>query len=173
MRKGENIVSLKQNKVKCNKTRCACCKRETVFCGSNGTMDISCETEAGPCKPRGQTLPNHYFVTLANLSNGKESACNAKDRGSIPGSGRSPGEKNGYPPQYSCLENFMDRVAWWATVHGVTKSQTQLSDWYFYTLFHSHFPLIHQRLWHFHQKWICLTKGSFKTSYGCHGKNQQ
>ena len=67
MRKGANIVSLKQNKVKCNKMRCAWCKRETVFWGSNGTMDISCETEVGSCKPRGQTFPSHYFVTWANL----------------------------------------------------------------------------------------------------------
>ena len=55
---------------------------------------------------------------------GKESACNAGDPGSIPGLGRSPGEGNGNPLQYSCLENPMDRGAWWATVHGVTKSQT-------------------------------------------------
>ena len=60
-------------------------------------------------------------------SDGKESACNAGDLGSIPGSGRSPGEGNGYPLQYSCLENPMDRVAWQATVHGVTKSRTRLS----------------------------------------------
>ena len=46
------------------------------------------------------------------------------DLGSIPGSGRSPGEGNGYPHQYSCLENPMDRGTWQATVHGVTKSQT-------------------------------------------------
>ena len=47
--------------------------------------------------------------------------------GSIPGLGRAPGEGNGYPFQYSYLGNPMDRGAWWATVHGVTKSQTQLS----------------------------------------------
>ena len=58
----------------------------------------------------------------------KESACNAEDPGSIPGSGRFPGEGNGYPLQYSCLETSVDREAWWATVHGVTKSWTQLSD---------------------------------------------
>ena len=46
------------------------------------------------------------------------------DAGSIPGSGRSLGEGNGYPLQYSCLEESMDREAWWATVHGVAKSQT-------------------------------------------------
>ena len=61
-------------------------------------------------------------------SDGKESACNAGDQGSIPGSGRSPGEGNGNALQYSCLENSMDRGAWRATVHGVAKSQIQLSD---------------------------------------------
>ena len=53
---------------------------------------------------------------------------NAGDTGSIPGLGRSPGKGNGNPPEYSCLENPTDRGAWRATVHGVTKSQTQLSD---------------------------------------------
>ena len=47
----------------------------------------------------------------------EESACNARDPGSIPGLGRSPGEGNGNPLQYSCLENSMDRGPWWATVH--------------------------------------------------------
>ena len=61
-------------------------------------------------------------------SDGKESACNAGDPGSVPGSGRSPGERNGYLLQYSCLENSMDRGAWWATIHGVAKSQTQLNN---------------------------------------------
>ena len=55
-------------------------------------------------------------------SDGKESACNEGDLGSIPGSARSPGEGNGNPLQYSCLKNPMDRGAWQATVHGVTKS---------------------------------------------------
>ena len=58
----------------------------------------------------------------------KASACNAGDPGSIPGSGRSPGEGNGNPLQYACLENSMDGGAWWATVHGVEKSWTRLSD---------------------------------------------
>ena len=58
----------------------------------------------------------------------KESACNARDLGSIPGLGRSPGGGHGNPLCYSCLENPMDRGAWRATVHGVAKSQTQLSD---------------------------------------------
>ena len=55
-------------------------------------------------------------------SAGKESACKAGDLGSIPGLERSLGERNGYPLQYSCLENPMDRGAWWATVCGVTES---------------------------------------------------
>ena len=57
-------------------------------------------------------------------SAGKESACNVGDLGPIPGLGISPGEGKGYPLQYSCLENPMDRGAWWATVHGVAKNQT-------------------------------------------------
>ena len=61
----------------------------------------------------------------------KASACNAGDQGLIPGSGRSPGEGNGNPLQYSCMENPMDGGAWWATVPRVTKSQTQLSDFTF------------------------------------------
>ena len=60
-------------------------------------------------------------------SDGKASAYNARDPGLIPGSGRSPGEGNGAPLQYTCLENPMDE-AWWATVHGVAKSQIQLSN---------------------------------------------
>ena len=61
-------------------------------------------------------------------SDGKESACNVGDPGLIPGSRRSPGEGNGYPRQHSCLENSMDRGVWQATVHGVAKSCTPLSN---------------------------------------------
>ena len=61
-------------------------------------------------------------------SEGKESALNAGDLGLIPGRGRSPGEVNGYPLQYSCLEDSMDRGDWQATVQGVAKSQKRLSD---------------------------------------------
>ena len=73
------------------------------------------------------------FLGFPCGSVGKESACNAGDLDSIPGLGRSfgrspLGEGNGNPLQYSCLENFMDRGAWQATVHGVAKSWTQLSD---------------------------------------------
>ena len=64
------------------------------------------------------------LISTPGGSDGKESACNAGDQGSIPGRGRSPGEGNGNPLQYSCRESPMDREAWRATVHGVTKSQT-------------------------------------------------
>ena len=60
-------------------------------------------------------------------SDGKES-CNVGDLGLIPGLGRSPGEGNGNSLQYFCLENPMDRGAWWAIIHGVAKSQAQLSN---------------------------------------------
>ena len=59
---------------------------------------------------------------------GEESACSVGDPGSILGLGRSPGEMNGYPLQYSCLENPMNKGAWHATVHEVSKSWTQLSN---------------------------------------------
>ena len=62
---------------------------------------------------------------------GKESTSNAGDLGSIPGLGRSLGKWNGYPLQYSGLENSMDGVAWRAAVHGVAKSRTRLSDFQF------------------------------------------
>ena len=61
-------------------------------------------------------------------SDGKESACNAGDQGLIPGLGRCPGGVHGNPLQYSCLENPMDTEVWRATVHGVAKSRTRLSD---------------------------------------------
>ena len=61
-------------------------------------------------------------------SDGKESSCNAGDLGLIPGLGRSPGGGHGNLLQHSCLESFMDRGAWWASVYEVTQSQTRLSD---------------------------------------------
>ena len=66
----------------------------------------------------------YISVGFPGGSDGKESACNAGDPSSIPGLRRSPGEGHGNPPQYSCLENPMDRGAWRATVHRVAKSQT-------------------------------------------------
>ena len=62
---------------------------------------------------------------VRNLPTG---AGDAGDAGVIPGLGRFPGERNGNPLQYSCLENPMDRGTWWATVHEVAKSRTQLND---------------------------------------------
>ena len=75
-------------------------------------------------------IVNYFFpLWLLAFPGGPEvkaSAWNAGDVGSIPGSGRSPGEGNGNPLQYSCLGNSTDRGAWRATVHGVAKSQTRL-----------------------------------------------
>ena len=64
------------------------------------------------------------YMGFPGGADGKESACRAGDPGSIPGLGRSPGEGDGYPLQYSGLENSMDRGAWSAIVHGVAKSRT-------------------------------------------------
>ena len=64
---------------------------------------------------------------MAEVTDGKASVYNVGDSGSIPGSGRFLGEGNGNPLQYCCLENPMDRGAWYATVYGVAKSQTRLS----------------------------------------------
>ena len=66
-----------------------------------------------------------------SVKNPPGSGGDTRETGSIPGSGRSPREGNGNPLQYSCLGNSMDRGAWWATVHGVAKSQTQLSNFTF------------------------------------------
>ena len=81
-----------------------------------------------------------FLLKMSTLcgSDGRASARNAGDPGSIPGSGRSSGEGNGNPLQYSCLENSMNGGAWWAIVHGVPKSRTRLSDFTFtfhYTTF--------------------------------------
>ena len=75
-----------------------------------------------------KTHPNDLILGFLGGSDSKESFYNAGDPGSIHGWGRSPGEGNDNPLQYFCLEYPMDRGAWWTTVHGVTKSQTQLSD---------------------------------------------
>ena len=77
---------------------------------------------------------NWCFWGFPGGSEVKASACNEGDLGLIPGSGRSPGEGNGNPLQYSCLENPMGGGAWWATVHGVAKSRTRLSEFTFTSL---------------------------------------
>ena len=77
------------------------------------------------------SVPPFTPLGFPGSSADKESACNAEDLGSIPGLGRSFGEGNGYPLQYSCLENSMERGAWQPTVHRVAKSQTWLSNFFF------------------------------------------
>ena len=90
-----------------------------------------------PCVPVFSQLPlrdGTWLLETEGLpcgSAGKEPARCGGDPGSIPGLGRSLGEGNGSPLQYFCLENPMDRGDWWATVHGVAKSRTQLSDFTF------------------------------------------
>ena len=75
-------------------------------------------------------VPSAY-LGFPGGSDGKDSACKARDLGSIPGSGQSPGEGNGNPIQYSCLENPVDRGAWWATVHSVAELNT--TEWLTHT----------------------------------------
>ena len=82
-------------------------------------------------------IAGRFFTSWATRdfpggSDGKESTCDAWDLGSIPGLRRSPAEGKGYPLQYSCLENSMDRGAWQAVVHGVAKSRTWLSNFHFF-----------------------------------------
>ena len=78
-----------------------------------------------------QLTHTHTHMQIYGLSSWlhfKESTCQRRRLGSIPELGRSPGEGSGNPLQYSCLGNPMDRGTWWAMVHGVARSQTQLSD---------------------------------------------
>ena len=82
-----------------------------------------------PCHAPGPMPSASSELIKCNLCHKpSESACNAEDPGSIPGLGRSPGEGHGNQLEYSCLENSMDRGAWRATVRGVAKSQTRLSN---------------------------------------------
>ena len=95
--------------------------------GNGNPLQCSCLEnprvgEPGGLPSMGSHRVGHYWSDLATAT-----AMRIRDTGSIPGSGRSPGEGNGNPLQYSCLENSMDRGAWQAEVHGVTKSQTQMS----------------------------------------------
>ena len=104
------------------------------FPSSSAGKESTCNAGDPASIPRSGSSPGegigYHSIILGFFggSDGKESACNVGDLGSIPELGRYPGEGNNYPLQYSGLENFMDRGAWQATVHGVTKSQTRLSD---------------------------------------------
>ena len=107
------------------------------------------------------------YWDFPGVSDGKASAYNAGDPGSIPGLGRSPGEGNGNPLQYSCLDNPMDGGAWQATVHGVAKSRTPLSDftftfkWYYKIIFpKSYLPLTLWKITSFIPKMKFLFKNS-------------
>ena len=83
---------------------------------------------AGKMGRREELHQDRSFPGGEVVKNLPANAGDTRDPGLIHVSGRSPGEGNGYPFQYSCLENSMDRGAWWATTHGVTKSQTQPSN---------------------------------------------
>ena len=86
----------------------------------------------------------HFTQGFPGGSQGKASACNGGGLGSIPGSGRSPGEGNGHPLKYFCLKNSMDGGAWWATVHGVTNSQMLTEQLHFPSFFlHTSLTLFH------------------------------
>ena len=93
--------------------------------GASLSVLLACHGEILNHSPYFTFWPPPSIQGFPGSSDGKESACSAGDLGSIPGSGRFPGEGNGNPLQYSCLGNPMDRGAWWAfIVHGVTKSWT-------------------------------------------------
>ena len=87
-----------------------------------GMIRRKCLKEASGEFPGGSLVRTQHFLGCPGGLEGKESACNAGNLGLIPGEG------NGYSFQYSCLENPMDRGAWWATVQGVTQSLTGLSN---------------------------------------------
>ena len=113
--------------------------------GGGGVVAKSCPTLATPWTVTCQASLTVGFsrqeywsqlpfpsLSASLVAHGKESACNAGNLGSVPESARSPGEGNGCLLQFSCLENSVDRGGWQATVHGVTKSQTQLSNQHFH-----------------------------------------
>ena len=101
------------------------------FLGGSAGKESACNAGDHGLIPGRYRLPTPVFLGFPDVSDGKESVCNVGDLGSIPGLGRSSGEVNGYPLQHSDLGISMDRGAWQATVHGVRKSQTQLSDFHF------------------------------------------
>ena len=108
---------------------CALGPRDPQAFQSLTTHDDSILPQRRALWPLNRLLPSSLLTPLPWWLRGKEATCSAGDTGSILGLGRSPGEGNGNPLQHSCLGNPMDKGAWWATVHGVAKSQTQLSDY--------------------------------------------
>ena len=113
---------------------------------TEGGMSLNRRKEKGAALSGRWKFEVPYDLFLGNFpgcSDGKVSAYNAGDLGSIPGLGRSPGEGNGNPHQYSCLENSMDRGAWWSIAYGIAKSWTQLCDFtfFFFLLFYFFFHL--------------------------------
>ena len=95
-------------------------------------------TELDTTEVTSHTFIHVLFRDFPGGSDSKESVCNAGDLGSIIGLGRSSEERNGYPFQYSCLENSTDKRGWWAIVLGVEKSRTQLSNTHTHTHIHTH-----------------------------------
>ena len=93
-----------------------------------GKLCITSDFFAGMSQSTEKTVGAQTMDGLPRWLSRKESACPCRSCGLIPGSGNSPGEGNGYPVQYSCLENSTDRGAWRATVHEVAESRTRLSD---------------------------------------------
>ena len=92
-----------------------------------GWTGAGTQLRLGTCECVGLGSRQPFAFLLRKINGGsdsKESVSNAEDQGLIPGSGRYPGEGNGYPLRYSCLENSVDRGAWQVTVHGVAKSPT-------------------------------------------------
>ena len=82
----------------------------------------------------------NWLLGFPGGSDDEESTCNAGDQGLLPGSGRSPGGRHSNPLQYSCLENLVDRGAWWATVHGPSKNRTRLKTEHTHTHRKPSFP---------------------------------
>ena len=102
-----------------------------VILGKENLQEKGCLKVSSTLLRERRVLGRDLKITSAGFPGGSEvkaSASNAGDPGSVPGSGRFPGEGNGNPLQYSCLENLMDRGAWQATVHGVAKSWARLRD---------------------------------------------
>ena len=106
------------------------------FCCLRQPLGGACYCSTSKQTPKKFSLQTVIGADAASLEASQVALASAGDPGLVPGLGRSLGEGNGTPLQYSCLGNPMDRGAWWATVHGVAKGQIQLSDW---ACMHTHF----------------------------------